>query len=256
MISMDHIAQFREEGACIVPGGIDPHRIQLLKAELAAAVEEDLQQRPDVFDTGMVHNCMLRGREMARLLDDPLVNSYTKVFLSESFILYAYQSSSLPPGESNYGSRIHVDCPRFTGGYVTNTGVMFPLDDFTLDNGATYYLKGSHKWSNEDQLSEKEFYSQADRLVCTAGDLIFLDARLLHAAGTNYTNEYRHALTMNFCRCFMRQRFDFCRMVPTGFFDSLGPDGRRLMGWDVRVPTNLEEFYLPPEERLYKPGQE
>jgi hypothetical protein len=30
---------------------------------------------------------------------------------------------------------------------------------------------------------------------------------------------------------------------------------RRLLGFNSRVPTNIEEFNLPESERLYKPNQ-
>ena len=254
MIDPKLISQFQDDGVCLVKNVLDDSQVQLLRLELERAREEDLRQRPDAFDSGMVHNCMIRGKEMAKLLDNPTMNAYMKEVLSPTFILYAYQSSSLPPGGDNYGSRVHVDCPRFIPNYITNAGVFFPLDDFTLENGATYYLKGSHK--KESLPDENKFFENADRLICKAGDMVVLDALLQHAAGVNKTNTIRHALTMNFCRSYMRQRFDFCRMVDESFIQSLGEDGRRLMGWNVRVPTSLDEFYLPEEERLYKPGQE
>jgi hypothetical protein len=53
----------------------------------------------------------------------------------------------------------------------------------------------------------------------------------------------------------MRQRFDFPRLVPQPIIDSLGENGKRLIGMNVRMPTSLSEFYLPPEQRLYKPNQ-
>jgi len=254
MVDPKLIKQFKNDGVCVVPNVLDDAQVQSLRLELNQAREEDLRNRPDAFDSGMVHNCMLRGKEMAKLLDNPTMNAYLKEVLSPTFILYAYQSSSLPPGGDNYGSRVHVDCLRFIPDYITNAGVFFPLDDFNLENGATYYLKGSHKI--KFVLDEKKFFKDASRLICKAGDLVVLDALLHHAAGTNKTSEIRHALTMNFCRSYMRQRFDFCRMVDEGFIDNLGEDGRRLMGWNVRVPTSLDEFYLPEKERLYKPGQE
>jgi hypothetical protein len=54
----------------------------------------------------------------------------------------------------------------------------------------------------------------------------------------------------------MRQQFDFPRVL-----DSVGatPDDepiRQLMGYHVRMPTSLEEFLLPPNQRPYRPGQE
>ena len=35
----------------------------------------------------------------------------------------------------------------------------------------------------------------------------------------------------------------------------LGETGRRFLGFNVRVPTTLDEYYLPPDQRLYKPNQ-
>lgn len=242
-----------EVGLVVVPKVLDLWEVGLLRSELQRAVDEDLRDRPDVFDRGMVHNCMVRGPRMAALLDQPVMNAYVAAVLSPTCILYAYQSSSLPPHQGNYGSRVHVDSPRFIPGYATNLGVIFPLDDFTEANGATWYLPGSHQ--HEELPSDDRFRSHAVRGTCKAGDMIVFHGRLAHAAGVNATSVARHALTLNFCRSYMRQRFDFPRLVSKGLIDRLGPDGRRLVGMNVRMPTSLEEFYLPPEQRLYLPSQ-
>ncbi len=254
MIDAKLISQFKSDGVCVVKNVLDDAQIQLLKLKLNQAREEDLRERPDAFDSGMVHNCMLRGREMANLLANPAMNAYVKEVLAPTFILYASQSSSLPPGGANSGRRVPVACLRFIPNYITNAGVFFPIAAFTLENGATYYLKGSHK--KKFVPDEKKFFENASRLICKAGDMVVLDALLHHAAGVNKTNKIRHTLTMNFCRSYMRQRWEFGRMGDEEVIQSLGEDGRRLMGWNVRVPTSLNEFYLPEEERLYKPGQE
>ena len=225
----------------------------MLRAELEAAIAEDGIRYPGVFDKGMVHNCMARGEQMAHLLDHPRLNAYLDAALSDTCIVYAYQSSTLLPGQGNYGSRLHVDCPRFIPGYMTNLGVIFPLDDFTLDNGATYVLKGSHQVP--ELPDEAGFLARASRAVCSAGDMILFNGRLVHAAGTNTTDRARHSLTINVCRSYMRQRFDFPRLMPADAINRLGEKGRRLIGMNVRMPTSLDEFYLPAAERLYKPNQ-
>jgi ectoine hydroxylase-related dioxygenase (phytanoyl-CoA dioxygenase family) len=99
------------------------------------------------------------------------------------------------------------------------------------------------------------FFANAARACCAAGDMIIFNARTVHAAGINTTQRTRHSLTINFCRSYMRQRFDFPRLVPREVIDGLGEKGRRLIGMNVRMPTSLDEFYLPIEQRLYKPNQ-
>lgn len=246
--------QFNTVGAVVVPAVFHVDLIEQLLAELEVAIDEDHQLRPDVFDAGMVHNCMTRGKSMLALLDHSALNHYLSELFTPHCIVYAYQSSSLPPNKGNYGTRIHVDCPRFIPDYVSNIGVIIPLNDFTLDNGATFYLAGSHRMS--ELPTEQEFYAQAQRLVCNKGDLILFNARLVHAAGVNNTQLTRHALTINLCRPYMRQRFDFPRLMTKQQIESLGENGRKLIGMNVRMPVSLDEFYLPADQRLYKPGQE
>lgn len=247
------LVRLDSEGFAVVPSVLATEEVAALRAELERAIAEDLTDRPDVFDRGMVHNCMLRGARMAALLDQPVMNAYLAQAMAPTCILYAYQSSSLPPSEGNYGSRMHVDSPRHIPGYTTNLGVIFALDDFTESNGATWYLPGSHRV--EALPSEDQFRIHAVRGLCRAGDMILFQGRLAHAAGINRAHRARHALTLNVCRSFMRQRFDFARLVPRALIDGLGPDGRRLVGMNVRMPTSLDEFYLPPDQRLYLPGQ-
>lgn len=248
------VQSFKKDGFLIIPNVLDTRTVAKLRIELGTAIEEDLAARPEVFDSGMVHNCMFRGEEMAMLLNHPVLNAYAKSLLAEHCIVYAYQSSSLYPRSGNYGSRVHVDCPRFIPGYMTNAGVIFPMDHFTEQNGATFYLPGSHL---ADELpSDEDFFANARQIIANKGDMIVFNSRLVHAAGKNLTNHVRHSLTINLCRPFMRQRFDFARMIPDYILDLLNEDGRRMIGMNVRMPTSLEEFYLPPEQRLYKPGQE
>ncbi|MDX5407659.1 MAG: phytanoyl-CoA dioxygenase family protein [Chromatiaceae bacterium] len=246
--------QFEQTGVVVIPQVLDQQWLTLLSAELEKAIAEDKHLRPDVFDSGMVHNCMVRGEYMLKLLDHPTINRLINSIFIPHCIIYAYQSSSLMPGQGNYGSRVHVDCPRWIKNYTTNVGVIFPLNDFTLNNGATYYLPGSHHLP--ELPNEQDFYHAAERLVCQAGDMVVFNARLAHAAGVNQDTKTRHALTINLCRPYMRQRFDFPRLLTQQQIDSLGEDGRRLIGMNVRMPVSLDEFYLPPEQRLYKPGQE
>jgi ectoine hydroxylase-related dioxygenase (phytanoyl-CoA dioxygenase family) len=254
MITQQHLDALKDDGVSVVQGVLPPSLILELTHELSEAITQDALSYPDVFDKGMVHNCMTRGAKMAEILDNPLMNEFLERAFSPTCILYAYQSSSLQPNQGNYGSRVHVDCPRFIPNYDTNMGVMFPLTDFTLDNGATFFLRGSHR--NPELPTDEYFYKNAERVLCSAGDMILLNTRLVHAAGFNNTQEIRHSLTLNFCRSYMRQRFDFPRLVHPQLIESLGDKGKRLLGMNVRMPTKLSEFYLPPGERLYKPNQE
>jgi ectoine hydroxylase-related dioxygenase (phytanoyl-CoA dioxygenase family) len=258
------IDEFAELGYAIIPDALPPRRVATLRDELTAAIEADLVSfeaeekrtgRPHP-DRWMVHNAMLRGPELARMLEHELMHAYFEKFLGATCILYSYQTSTLPPRGTNYGSRIHNDCPRLIPGYPTRMGAFFALDDMTEENGATYYLPGSQM--RTEAPSEEEFMANAERALCPAGSLILVSSEVWHRGGENFTDRPRHALTIGATRSYMRSRFDFPRLIEnTGsdILDRVGPVGRRFLGYNVRVPTSMEEYYLPPDQRLYLPNQ-
>lgn len=242
------------DGFAIVPRIVDAADAAALRVALEAAIETYPYRDFDGGrDTGMVHALMLWGRPFEKLLVNPRLRGFLSAVLGESCVLYAYTSSSMPPGGRNYSARVHVDCPRFIPGYVTNVGVTLMLDDFTEASGATYVLPGSHR--RPDAPSEAEFFRGAVRAIGRTGDAILFNGRTWHRGGENQTAAWRHAATMNVCRAFMKQQFDWIRLVPPEIVDRNPPAFRQFLGFDVRLPTSLDEFYVPESERLYKANQ-
>ena len=102
----------------------------------------------------MVLLCALYGGAFLELFDNE------RLMAGRSRPCSAPAASSTPTparrcrrGKTNYSRRIHVDCPRLIPGYVTNMGATILLDDFTEDNGATWFLPGSH--TRADQPSRR-----------------------------------------------------------------------------------------------------
>ncbi len=201
-------------------------------------------------DYGTVQCCALYDRVFIDVLDQrPLIDPFDLV-LGEGCIIYAYLSSSLPPHATNAANRIHVDCPRLIPGYPTNMGAVFPLDDFTEINGATWYLPGSH--TRADKPREEEFFSEARRLVAPAGSAWYFNPRLWHSAGTNETNSWRHSFTLNMCRPFMKQRFDLPRLLAGIDLDGISDNARQKLGFFAQPPTSLDEYYAPLAKRTFR----
>jgi ectoine hydroxylase-related dioxygenase (phytanoyl-CoA dioxygenase family) len=250
------LSALKSDGIALIPDVLPTDEALAMRPLLQQAIDEDLtnwQGKPGYVDQWMVHNLMVRGLPFLRLLENRVLHAYLDEVLSDTCIVYAYTSSSMPPRGTNYSRRIHVDCPRVIPGYVTNVGITLALDDFTEENGATELLPNS-QW-RADVPSDLEFDRDAIRFMPKAGQAIMFNARTWHRGGINRTNEPRHAITINACRSFMRQRFDYPRLVAPELLDQLGPVGRRFLGFNVRVPTSLEEYYVPEEQRLYKAGQ-
>ena len=128
---------------------------------LVAHQRANLTERTAI-DDNMVHNPMLSDLVFLEVLDHPAVVGALDTFLGDTSLVYAFTTSSMPKGGSNYSRRVHVDRPRVIPGYITNLGVIIALDGFTEDNGATYFLPGS--FERIDAPTEDEFFAGAERV--------------------------------------------------------------------------------------------
>jgi hypothetical protein len=246
-------ARIREHGFANIGAVVDAGTVASMREQLERAIHEDLARwssNPWYRDQWMVHNLMLRHPVFMAFIENPVVHGYLTRLLPPSPIIYAYTSSSLPANGSNYSRRVHVDAQAESTDCITNVGVLVALDDFTEENGATYFLPGSHL--SLDVPVEDDFFANAVRAFPKAGEAIVFNARTFHYGGLNTTGQARHAITLNACRNWMKQRFDYPRMLSEEQVAALGPVGRRFIGMDSRIPSSLDEYYVPPEERLFK----
>lgn len=250
-----NVDELRQIGFTVVRDALDTDHAADLRVRLARLVADQRAGATELsrVDDYMVHNPMVLDHAFLHLLEHPSIVEVLDEFLGDTSILYACTTSSMPAGGSNYSNRIHVDSPRIIPGYISQIGVIVALDDFTESNGATFLLPGS--FERDTPPTEEEFFTKAQRVFPRRGDLVVLHPRTWHLGGENTTSDDRHAVTLSACRSFMRQRFDYPRLVDPALVPGLSPTLRRLLGFNVRIPANLGEYYVPSEQRLYLAGQ-
>ena len=247
------VAQLRSSGYAILPGIVPSAMLAKLKRDLEEAIGKEEEYRVGrniASHYGMVLLCSLYGPGLVEVLDlESLMHPFEWV-LGEGCIIYAYTSSSMPPHATNYSARVHVDCPRLIPGYMTNMGATILLDDFSEENGATWFLPDSH--TRLKPPPEAEFYAHGRRLIAEAGSVFYFDARLWHAGGLNQTNHWRHALTLNMCRPFMKQRIDIPRAMAHTEHQSLPARVRQKLGFVSQPPASYDEYYAPAGQRTFE----
>ncbi len=252
------LATLARDGYAIVPGVFSPATVAQLRSDLDRAIDAEraYHKGTDYRDFGMVMVCCTHARCFVDVLGEPRVMNVIEHLIGESSIVYAFTSSSMPPGRSNYSYRVHVDCPRLVPGYDTNAGVMMLLDDFTEENGATWILPGSQH--TKEAPSEEYFFANAKRAVAPAGSLVYLNPRVWHSGGKNDTDRWRHAITLNMCRGYMKQRLDIPKMMAACGLDLTGVSAKAMqkMGFHAQVPESLDEYYQPPEKRKFRQSNE
>lgn len=246
------IKNIHSRGYDIVENVLSPDFIAKAKEKLQEAIkqEEEFHKTNNYPDYGMVLLCSLYDDVFCELFEnDKLLNPFNAV-MGEGCIVYAYTSSSMPPNKTNYSRRIHVDSPRMIPDYITNMGATILLDDFTLENGATWFMP--HSQTILEQPSKEEFESKSKRLVAKAGSVWFFNARLWHAGGDNTTQQWRHALTINMVRPWMKQRIDIPRAMEGKDMSKFSEKVKQKLGFLAQVPANYAEYYAKPGDRKYK----
>lgn len=252
--TVQHATTIRQKGFVVVEDCFAAGKVQEFKTALTKLIRMRAAESSDPrsIDNYMVHNPMIEDPLFFEVLENESLLEAIDQMLGDTGILYAFTTSSMPANGTNYSHRVHVDCPRVIPNYITNLGIIVALDDFTSENGATYFLPNS--FEQTEQPSLQDFMALAERVFPKAGDIVVFNARTWHLGGRNETDVDRHALTLNCCRSYMRQRFDYARMCDNAKI-SLTPTLRRLMGYQVRMPQSLEEYYVPQDRRLYWPNQ-
>jgi ectoine hydroxylase-related dioxygenase (phytanoyl-CoA dioxygenase family) len=255
MGDVNHFDALEQQGFIIVPDIVGSAELAELRSQIDAAIAADWEEYKDLPGKHrfIALDLVNRGSAFVRLLENETMHEVFSRFLGDTCILYSFTSTVVYPNEKQYTCEIHTDTPRLLPNYHLGLLMTLALDDFTEQNGATFYLPGSHR--TIEKPSEEEFYAKAVRVSRKAGDAAFFHPRVWHAGGPNLTGAPRRGCTIYACRSWMRQRFDYPRMVNGNVLTLLGERGRTFLGFNVRVPANMREFYVPPEQRLYKAGQ-
>lgn len=241
------INYFNKSGYLIIKNVFKKKFCEKIKKKLEfAIIKENSFHKRNGFrnfsDKNMVMNCAMYGTEFIKILDNKKFINLVNSILGKNSILYAYTSSSLAPGEGNFSSRMHVDCPRFINNFVTNVGCIIALDDFTMKNGGTEFLPCSHL---KDKTPNKKFFDKHKIVLeIKKGSVFYFHGRLFHKGGINLTNNYRHALSFNFCRPWMKQRYNFYQMLSRRVnIINLSKNSRQKLGFFSRPPNSLNEYY-------------
>jgi ectoine hydroxylase-related dioxygenase (phytanoyl-CoA dioxygenase family) len=209
----------------------------------------------DTTHNGIVRNLFdkLPVDCISEVIENEVVLPRMDSLLDNTFIIHSFNSSPLRPGIKGAAADFHRDAGRYIAGYDYAFNVLYTITDFTRVSGTTLLVPGSHLI--EERPSDKYISENTIELEAPAGSALIFNANLWHAQGENKSDKLRLGITITCKRSFMRQQFDFPRALSSELVAMLSERGRQLLGFYVRMPTSLEEYLLPEEERLYKANQ-
>jgi len=137
---------------------------------------------------------------------------------------------------------IHTDTgyAPFSTPYQIATQVIWPLCDFTEENGATLAIPGSHRLEHPERFL-RNCGEYMVPLVAPAGTALIMDCRILHRAGANRTDARRIGLITYYCRPWIRQQENWPAIMSPDVIARCTPDLLKLLGFKTWNGLGLVE---------------
>jgi hypothetical protein len=253
----------KEKGYCIIPNLVSPLGIDLLKEGLEKSFKK---HREIQIKNG--NDIVTEGVALHILLDDPIFLEFLEYLFTNSglgewlkhnyfkspFILNSISGLNNLSNQPNFSSIVHRDLRLYTGQIPMMINTLVMLDDFTEDNGPTLLLPYSHLF--EDKPSDEIFHRNAVKALGKAGSVLLFNANVFHCSSLNTTDKGRMAIPITLSKSIMKQLLDYPRALGYDKKDSFSPEMQQLLGYDARVPANLDEWYQPADKRFYKKNQD
>ena len=148
-------------------------------------------------------------REMWQPVVDVLSRHIDAMFNGKEWGIHIVDTITTRPGSTKI--RAHIDTPyrfedfaRSTNDELFGVQIIIPLDPFTLENGATCVLPGSHKsrfYYLDIQDNQEEYNDLLTtggfQFVSNPGDALIYNSRTLHSTMPNKSDKFRSALLIN-----------------------------------------------------------
>jgi len=164
--------------------------------------------------------------------------------LGGDFILSGFSSNTTGPGGEEMA--LHSDSgyvPPPHPEYLLAANAIWMIDDFTVENGATRYLPGSHKLRTNPGAQKYDTVPILGR----AGSIAFLHGYTWHKTGQNTSAaSIRRALFGYYVRPFLRVQENHLVSVGEEVWHRASPLLRHLLGGDMWL-NSLGFFDGPPK---------
>lgn len=166
-----------------------------------------------IQETGVrrLANLINKGEAFQPIFTHPLILASLGHVLGPKFRLGSLNARAIPP-HTDPNMPLHADTDY--GGTPDKKGfysltVLWMLDDFTVENGGTHIVSGSHRSQAVPKTALDDVYARhPDQIIVTghAGDVVVMNGHCWHTGGANTTDYQRRALLGHYNRADRRQQ--------------------------------------------------
>jgi hypothetical protein len=227
-------AALQRDGYVILEGLLGPDECEQIRAAVTPLLDKAGRNTFEGERTQRVYSVLNKTRACDRLVDHPRVLALLDRLLLPSYLLSQLQVINILPEEA--AQLLHPDdaiypLPRPRPSLSAAT--VWAIDAFTVDNGATVVLPGSHLWDAGRMPSADDARQTA---VMPAGSCVFFLGTLWHGGGANRADHSRLAVTAQYCEPWLRPQEAFTLSVDRDAARTVSEDIQRMLGYSIHPP--------------------
>lgn len=239
----DIIEVVEKDGAVIVDGFVDQRWLDEFNASVQTSIDNYTPYdygEPDAQEFMGHHTVRLNGLigrapNYAELITDERLLGVMDHFLAPNCGQYQLNSSEIIEihgGET--AQELHTDDMIWPVNYwsperLLQFNVMVAGTDFTVENGATNVVPGSHQW-DPDRTAQPEEITQA---VMSAGSAVFIPGKTLHGGGTNTNGQVRRSIVASYVLGWLKTQENHQLNTTVEQVAKFSPRVRQLLGFDL-----------------------
>lgn len=224
------------DGYCVIENVLSADELARVRGKLVEVARKERENGTRVEREEGPHNQRVyalthKGDEFIFLLEHPVLWTMMTHLLGEDFLLSSITANIAGPGGAEMV--LHPDqgyIPAPWPPYPLVANMMWMLDDFTVENGATKIVAGSHRDATGEPSGQSRA-GEARPVTGKAGSILCFEGRVLHQTGANVTKDvYRHGILTYCSRPWIRQQENSSLSIPEELWPQLSDKVRQLAG--------------------------
>jgi ectoine hydroxylase-related dioxygenase (phytanoyl-CoA dioxygenase family) len=218
-------------------------------------IEKNINFKSEKLNQGqeIIRDIVLRDPDIfLNIIDNALVIKVLHEIFKETFILDTCVASNSVNVKNHYSALVHIDA-HLASNINNNTSdvvVLFCLDDFTKENGATKIWPGSHLSGVRIQnsknykklIKKKNVYVEGKK-----GSIFFFLGQTWHQIGKNVTNNSRWGILCHYKRWWIKPSTDYTK-CGAKIYSKLNQNQKKLFGFNSISP----KFNFKTQSRMLK----
>jgi ectoine hydroxylase-related dioxygenase (phytanoyl-CoA dioxygenase family) len=229
------MAEVEENGYVIIPDMIPQEVVENIRSESAPLLEYEGRTEFEGYKTRRIYAVIEKTLSCNPLVEHPLVMALLDRLFQPNYLLSQLQVIDVLPGEVM--QPLHCDdgfYPIARPRPPFGAALIWALDDFTAENGATMVYPGSHKWG--DVHPGEIDTSKMVPAVMPSGSAVFFVGTLWHCAGANNTDKSRLAATTQYCEPWARQQENYSLAISRERAKMCSRKVQELLGYSMQFP--------------------